>query len=138
MTCVFTVTNFPFDIQDCPIVFESWMHNTDMMTMSARKGGLVGEDVNSLEWVVSEADPTTKITTYPSGDYTQISYHLILERQGHFFVQMAVVPGAILGFVLYFGMFIDAKAAPARVGLALMTMLTQVLPLAIHLHLHLC
>jgi len=128
LDCPMEVSKFPYDTQMCPIQLESWLHNAELISLipTGTAGGLLSPSAKDLEFALIDGGYAAKYHVPIFGaEYITTEYYLKLERYPEFYVYYVVIPTVILGYITFFGMFIDRKAAPARVGLGVTTCLTQ-------------
>lgn len=136
--CPMNVKDFPFDVQTCVINTESWLRPAGVVRLvgtGRSNGGLIKahpapkKPVSNLEFDLSDGGFETfyYCNTYGAQNlcYSSVNFYLRLTRHPDYYVSMLVVPVALLGYLAWCGMFIDKKAAPARVGLNLTICLTQ-------------
>lgn len=135
LLCPMKVQDFPFDVQTCVISAESWMRPAGVLRLTGSgrsSGGLIKahaapkKPVSNLEFDLSDGGFETFYYCTPGNVcYSSVNFYLRLKRHPDYYVSMLVVPVALLGYLAWCGMFIDKKAAPARVGLNITICLTQ-------------
>jgi len=133
LVCPMLVQDFPFDVQTCVITLEPWLHAAALVKVVGSGGhsGLLAKNPppksnpTSLEFQLLDGGFEHYTTGTGGIQYTSINFYLKLKRYPKFYVDTLVIPVVILGYISWLGLFIDRKAAPARVGLGVTVALTQ-------------
>ncbi|XP_067668550.1 neuronal acetylcholine receptor subunit beta-3-like [Haliotis asinina] len=148
--CPLDVTNFPFDTQSCTIVFGSWLHSREQMDMKFFTPGAKEMDVNYSEnfggmpiaehpyWTIKDNRVKAKLSEVKYGTYefSILSVTVEAERRPSFFKNLAIGPGALLGFLVPVLFLLPARSREKNtfgmliiVGLVLLiSVLTQAVP----------
>ncbi|XP_032420737.1 LOW QUALITY PROTEIN: acetylcholine receptor subunit gamma [Xiphophorus hellerii] len=135
--CAITVNYFPFDWQNCTMVFRSQTYSASEIELKLQK-----KDNYTLEWVEIDKEaftengewaikhrPAKKIinTQYTKDDleYQQIVFFLIIQRKPVFYIINIIVPCVLfssLGLLVY---FLPAKAGGQKCNMAIYSLLGQ-------------
>lgn len=134
--CAITVNYFPFDWQNCTMVFQSQTYSASEIELKLK------EDNYTLEWVEIDKEsftengewairhrPAKKVinTQYTKDDleYQQIVFFLIIQRKPIFYIINIIVPCVLfssLGLLVY---FLPAKAGGQKCNMAIYSLLGQ-------------
>ena len=120
--CNIDVQEFPFDKQHCYLKFSSWTHSIDRMNVTGEEINLKYYDQNQ-EWKLSGTETVQKIVVYPDGTYTDVIFHIILERRSMFYTVNLVLP-IVLITLLSMLSFILPSDSGERLGVSVTLMLT--------------
>ncbi|KAL0966468.1 hypothetical protein UPYG_G00295650 [Umbra pygmaea] len=135
--CSITVNYFPFDWQNCSMVFRSQSYNANEIELV-----LTEEDKQPVEWVVIDPEaftengewiikhrPAKKLTnqryTKDELEYQEVVFFLIIQRKPLFYVINIIVPCVLissLGLLVY---FLPAKAGGQKCTMSIMILLAQ-------------
>ncbi len=101
-TCALDTKWFPFDIQNCSLKFGSWTYETeqlDLIFMDDRSAIDLTEYTRSNEWQILDAPAVKHIKTIDSKHYTDLTFYLILRRNGGFYSYILLLPCILLAFL---------------------------------------
>uniref|UniRef100_A0A6Q2Y315 Uncharacterized protein n=1 Tax=Esox lucius TaxID=8010 RepID=A0A6Q2Y315_ESOLU len=135
--CSITVNYFPFDWQNCSMVFRSQSYNANEILLV-----LTEEDNQPVEWVVIDPEAFTengewiikhrpakklinKRYTKDELEYQEVVFFLIIQRKPLFYVINIIVPCVLissLGLLVY---FLPAKAGGQKCTVSIMILLAQ-------------
>ncbi|KAM9845068.1 acetylcholine receptor subunit gamma [Aulostomus maculatus] len=135
--CAITVNYFPFDWQNCSMVFRSQTYSANEIELV-----LTEEDNRSLEWVdidpeaftengewVIKHRPAKKVinTQYTKDelDYQEVVFFLIIQRKPLFYIINIIAPCVLfssLGLLVY---YLPAKAGGQKCTMSIATLLGQ-------------
>lgn len=119
--CRIHVAQFPFDRQDCYLRFSSWTHSLERMNVT-------GEDIDTTyyapnqEWKLGGVNTTSKIVQYPDGNYSDVNFHLVLERRSMFYSLNLIFPIVVIT-LLSMVSFILPSSSGERLGVSVTLML---------------
>ncbi|KAK6311096.1 hypothetical protein J4Q44_G00191510 [Coregonus suidteri] len=135
--CSITVNYFPFDWQNCTMVFRSQTYNANEIELV-----LTEEDNQPVEWVVIDPEaftengewiikhrPAKKLInqryTKDELEYQEVVFFLMIQRKPLFYVINIIVPCVLissLGLLVY---FLPAKAGGQKCTVSIMILLAQ-------------
>uniref|UniRef100_A0A8L0DU17 Cholinergic receptor, nicotinic, gamma n=1 Tax=Oncorhynchus mykiss TaxID=8022 RepID=A0A8L0DU17_ONCMY len=135
--CSITVNYFPFDWQNCTMVFRSQTYNANEIELV-----LTEEDNQPVEWVVIDPEaftengewiikhrPAKKMInqryTKDELEYQEVVFFLMIQRKPLFYVINIIVPCVLissLGLLVY---FLPAKAGGQKCTVSIMILLAQ-------------
>lgn len=98
--CLVNIRNYPFDLQDCPIILGLW--NSDELQVrlqylpSAELIDMTFLEANG-EWVISSKKWSD--SSYFFDDITLLRWRIILKRKSQFYIINIIVPLVILSFL---------------------------------------
>ncbi|KAJ8011589.1 hypothetical protein DPEC_G00059820 [Dallia pectoralis] len=135
--CSITVNYFPFDWQNCSMVFRSQSYNANEIELV-----LTEEDNQTVEWVAIDPEDFTEngewiIKHRPAKqlinhrytkdelEYQEVVFFLIIQRKPLFYVINIIVPCVLissLGLLVY---FLPAKAGGQKCTVSIMILLAQ-------------
>ncbi len=101
-TCALDTKWFPFDMQNCSLKFGSWTYETtqlDLVFMDGRSTVDLAEYTPSNEWQILDAPAVKHIKTINGRNYTDLTFYLILRRNGGFYSYILLVPCVLLAFL---------------------------------------
>ncbi|XP_032080814.1 acetylcholine receptor subunit gamma [Thamnophis elegans] len=135
--CSIFVTYFPFDWQNCSMVFQSQTYNALEINLL-----LTVEEDTTIEWVVIEDftengewaikhRPAKKVVnaehSTPSDiGYQQIVFFLIIQRKPLFYVVNIIIPCVLISFVALLVYFLPAKAGGQKCTVSINVLLAQI------------
>ncbi len=103
--CKMDITNFPFDTQNCQLIYHSWTYPSKAMAIELQNPPFsVGKYINeNLEYniTVSASEGVQKVDNFDS--WTYVTYNFEIKRMGHFWVEHIVCPSlfvVVLSMVL--------------------------------------
>ncbi|XP_074659147.1 neuronal acetylcholine receptor subunit non-alpha-2-like [Tubulanus polymorphus] len=103
VSCPLDMTYFPFDVQSCLFVFESWFHPANKLTIIAPKDTMVTNNVKSnSEWVITRT--SAHVINYLAVDsqyiWSQYQGTVHISRKSMYFVLNILVPLIALSFLV--------------------------------------
>ncbi|XP_053565032.1 acetylcholine receptor subunit gamma [Bombina bombina] len=136
--CPVVVTYFPFDWQNCSMVFQSQTYNANEIELL-----LTVEDGRTIEWIVIDPEAFTEngewvikhipakklINHHLSPDdinYQEIVFYLIIQRKPLFYVINIIVPCVLITFVSVLIYFLPAKAGGQKCTVSINILLAQI------------
>jgi len=140
-TCPMDLTDFPYDVQTCRIVFGSWMHTSWEMNVT-----FISKDQAEMDVVLSEEDSSYHVHQHPQWDlvgnaakarlshkyyaccpqpFTLITIQVALRRRSQFYRYLTVGPAAVLGVLVPVVFLVPARSQDKTTfGLLLLLTLT--------------
>ncbi|KAM9322107.1 acetylcholine receptor subunit gamma [Pholidichthys leucotaenia] len=135
--CAITVNYFPFDWQNCTMVFRSWTYSANEIELVLKE-----EDNYTLEWVDIDPEaftengewvirhrPAKKVINSQFGkdelEYQEVVFYLIIQRKPLFYIINIIAPCVLfssLGLLVY---FLPAKAGGQKCTMSIATLLGQ-------------
>lgn len=116
----FVLKNFPYDVQNIHLVFESWLSPDDKQRLvgwyagSDRKTLSQAEDyIEHLQWDIQNFEFTLTQQKYTSGVYSQILFDFNIVRRGSMIETIVLLPGILISFMCVFA-FALPRQAPIR------------------------
>ncbi|KAJ8680426.1 hypothetical protein QAD02_016213 [Eretmocerus hayati] len=133
LNCGLRLEKFPFDVQECPLVFESWIHNVQDMVLSWDDEPIVLADELHLteyrlvnKWVnQSEVSYTMAQQHYGhfAGNFSSISITFKLAREMGFFMMDYYIPSILIVVISWVSFWLHVDASPPRIVLGTNTIL---------------
>ncbi|XP_056140329.1 acetylcholine receptor subunit epsilon [Lampris incognitus] len=137
-TCAVEITYFPFDYQNCTLVFRS-------QTYSANEVDIVladGEHEETIEWVDIDPQaftengewaivhrPARKLINprYSPDDleYQEISFNLIIQRKPLFYIINIILPCSLISSLVVLAYFLPAQAGGQKLTVSISVLLAQ-------------
>uniref|UniRef100_A0A8C4YPP2 Cholinergic receptor nicotinic gamma subunit n=1 Tax=Gopherus evgoodei TaxID=1825980 RepID=A0A8C4YPP2_9SAUR len=137
-SCAIFVTYFPFDWQNCSMVFQSQTYSANEINLL-----LTEEDGQTIEWIVIDPEaftengewaikhrPAKKIVnaerfTPDDLGYQQVVFYLIIQRKPLFYVINIIVPCVLISSVAVLVYFLPAKAGGQKCTVSINVLLAQ-------------
>ncbi|XP_036244838.2 acetylcholine receptor subunit gamma [Molothrus aeneus] len=136
--CVIHVTYFPFDWQNCTMVFQSQTYSANEINLL-----LTVEDGQTVEWIIIDPEaftengewaikhrPARKIInsehfTPDDIQYQQVIFYLIIQRKPLFYVINIIVPCVLISAMGVLVYFLPAKAGGQKCTVSINVLLAQ-------------
>ncbi|NXB49066.1 ACHG protein, partial [Leucopsar rothschildi] len=136
--CVIHVTYFPFDWQNCTMVFQSQTYSANEINLL-----LTVEDGQTVEWIFIDPEaftengewaikhrPARKIInsdhfTPDDIQYQQVIFYLIIQRKPLFYVINIIVPCVLISAMAVLVYFLPAKAGGQKCTVSINVLLAQ-------------
>uniref|UniRef100_A0A8C3XPE9 Cholinergic receptor nicotinic gamma subunit n=1 Tax=Chelydra serpentina TaxID=8475 RepID=A0A8C3XPE9_CHESE len=137
-SCAIVVTYFPFDWQNCSMVFQSQTYSANEINLL-----LTVEDGQTIEWIVIDPEaftengewaikhrPAKKIVnaerfTPDDLGYQQVVFYLIIQRKPLFYIINIIVPCVLISSVAVLVYFLPAKAGGQKCTVSINVLLAQ-------------
>ncbi|NWX89125.1 ACHG protein, partial [Nothoprocta pentlandii] len=137
-SCSIHVTYFPFDWQNCTLVFQSQTYSANEINLL-----LTEEDGHTVEWIVIDPEaftengewaikhrPARKIInaghfTPDDIQYQQVIFYLIIQRKPLFYVINIIVPCVLISSMAVLVYFLPAKAGGQKCTVSINVLLAQ-------------
>uniref|UniRef100_A0A914UXE5 Neurotransmitter-gated ion-channel ligand-binding domain-containing protein n=1 Tax=Plectus sambesii TaxID=2011161 RepID=A0A914UXE5_9BILA len=137
--CVLDIQNFPYDIQECNITFESWVydsskidlkignHSHDELSSNDRKG--------NGEWTLLSMEPVVShYNTVDGRNWVEVTYVVRLKREPIYYTCVLLMPTFLSATICLLGLFVPATNRGERiekVSMGLATLLSMAVILGI-------
>ncbi|TSL34513.1 Acetylcholine receptor subunit gamma [Bagarius yarrelli] len=138
-TCTIEITYFPFDWQNCTLVFRSQTYSANEINMIL---AIDGETNKSIEWVDIDPEaftengewaikhrPARKLTNprYSPDDleYQEIYFNLIIQRKPLFYIINIILPCSLISSLVVLAYFMPAKAGGQKITVSISVLLAQ-------------
>lgn len=133
LNCGLRLEKFPFDVQECPLTFESWTHNSQEMKLEWEESPiLLADELHLTEyslvanWVnESEVSYTVSQQHYGhfAGNFSSISITFKLAREMGFFIMDYYIPSILIVVISWVSFWLHMDASPPRIVLGTNTIL---------------
>ncbi|XP_071650612.1 pH-sensitive chloride channel 2 isoform X1 [Temnothorax longispinosus] len=130
LNCGLRLEKFPFDVQECPLVFESWTHNVDDMVLDWDEYPIVIADNLYLTeyklvdtWVNRSGVSYTPSQHHYAGNFSSINITFKLAREMGFFMMDYYVPSILIVVVSWVSFWLHQDASAPRIVLGTNTIL---------------
>ncbi|XP_078354682.1 gamma-aminobutyric acid receptor subunit beta-3-like [Oculina patagonica] len=128
--CDMDLRMYPMDIQECPLIIESYAHTTADVDYRWKGGKSQGVEIVSKEMAQFEfvgAKTTTKAQTNSKGSFASLRAFFTFKRRVSYFITATYMPAVVLVILSWCCFWITGSAVPARVTLSITTILTTIL-----------
>ncbi|XP_067828321.1 acetylcholine receptor subunit epsilon [Heptranchias perlo] len=135
--CPIAVTYFPFDWQNCSLVFRSQTYSAREITLKLTKdnGKLIewihtdpGDFTENGEWAIKHKPAKQLINrqfTPDDTEYQEIIFFLIIQRKPLFYIINIIAPCVLLSSLVVLVFFLPAQAGGQKCTLAISVLLAQ-------------
>nr|XP_012220553.1 PREDICTED: kinesin-like protein KIF19 [Linepithema humile] len=133
LNCGLRLEKFPFDVQECPLVFESWTHNVNEMVLDWDNDSIVvASDLYLTEYKLVDTwtnrsgvsyTETQHIYGHFAGNFSSISITFKLAREMGFFMMDYYVPSILIVVVSWVSFWLHQDASAPRIVLGTNTIL---------------
>ncbi|KAL6422586.1 hypothetical protein ACFW04_010671 [Cataglyphis niger] len=134
LNCGLHLEKFPFDVQECPLVFESWTHNVNEMVLDWDKDPIViANNLYLTEYKLVDTWVNRSGVSYSSwqyhyghfaGNFSAISITFKLAREMGFFMMDYYVPSILIVVISWVSFWLHQDASAPRIVLGTNTILT--------------
>lgn len=124
-SCIFDVTNFPYDRQRCYLKFVSWTYDQKDMDVTSDPRPIVTENyINSAEWAMVTTSVQKNVKKYNCcpNPFVDITYTLTIDRRAMYYIFNAVVPCLIQMIIILFTFFLPPDSGE-RIGVVITVLL---------------
>ncbi|XP_023674242.1 acetylcholine receptor subunit gamma [Paramormyrops kingsleyae] len=135
--CSITVSYFPFDWQNCSMVFRSQTYSAEEIDLV-----LTSEEGQTIEWIVIDPEAFTEngewvIKHRPAKkviheqysrdelEYQQLVFFIIIQRKPLFYIINLIVPCVLISSLALLVYFLPAKAGGQKCTMSITTLLAQ-------------
>uniref|UniRef100_A0A8C5C9N3 Cholinergic receptor, nicotinic, epsilon n=1 Tax=Gadus morhua TaxID=8049 RepID=A0A8C5C9N3_GADMO len=136
-TCAIEITFFPFDYQNCTLVFRSQTYTANELDMI-----LAVVDEETIEWVDIDPEAFTEngewaIVHRPARkridkryspddlEYQEIYYNLIIKRKPLFYIINVILPCSLISSLVVLAYFLPAQAGGQKLTVSISVLLAQ-------------
>ncbi|XP_013401391.1 glycine receptor subunit alpha-4-like [Lingula anatina] len=125
LDCLYDFGNFPMDIQTCRIEMHSYAYTTDdIIFVWSDNPVQIKKSLYLPEFNLEHATPNNCTTRTATGEYTCIYAEFRMRRDIRFYLLNIYAPTIVVVILSFLNFLIDPSAAPARVSIGLITVLT--------------
>ncbi|KAG5284039.1 hypothetical protein AALO_G00022300 [Alosa alosa] len=138
-TCAIEITYFPFDYQNCTLIFRSQTYSASEVDL---KLAIDDETSDPIEWVVIDPEaftengewaikhkPARKIInkSYTPDDleYQEIFFNLIIQRKPLFYIINMILPCSLISSLVLLAFFLPAQAGGQKLTVSISVLLAQ-------------
>uniref|UniRef100_A0A914W5A1 Neurotransmitter-gated ion-channel ligand-binding domain-containing protein n=1 Tax=Plectus sambesii TaxID=2011161 RepID=A0A914W5A1_9BILA len=140
--CALSIEAFPYDVQTCNIILDSWMYSTDQVDLVVGKkrrnmNSTINDGyfVGNGEWTLVSFDKALELTNASSGrQFPDVTYTVKLRRQPIYYICVLLIPTFVTATICLFGLFVPAMNTGERVekvNMGLATLLSMAIILGI-------
>jgi len=119
--CEIDITYFPYDTQDCYLLFGSWTHNLKKMNVSGTEIDVKYYHRNH-EWNLKSVETEYAEDEYGTGTYAEVYFHLYFQRRSLYYVFNLIIPMVLITLLTTLA-FVLPEEAGERMGVAVTLML---------------
>ncbi|XP_068175437.1 5-hydroxytryptamine receptor 3A-like [Antennarius striatus] len=101
-TCRLLIYTFPFDVQNCSLTFETYLHTIDdvRMTESTTAEEVLEESISQIttqgEWELIDVNVVPSTLVLEESIFSQVTYFIILKRRPVLYVVNLLIPSCFL------------------------------------------
>lgn len=123
--CNLDLRLFPFDVQQCELVFESYSYNAEEVKLRWFPDHSVTfmNPTNLPDFDLSDFTTDNSTLEYPNGFWDRLRVTFKFKRRYGFYVFQAYIPTYITVMVSWVSFFMDPKALPARTTVGVSSLL---------------
>ncbi|KHN72498.1 Ligand-gated ion channel 50 [Toxocara canis] len=122
--CDLDLRTFPFDTQSCVLIFESYSHNSEEVTLKWMDEAVTlmkPIQLPDFDMVLFRANNETML--YPNGYWDQLQVVFTFKRRYGFYILQAYVPTYLTIIVSWVSFCMEPKALPARTTVGVSSLL---------------
>lgn len=133
LNCGLRLEKFPFDVQECPLVFESWTNNVQEMIIVWDENPIIlADELHLTEYrLVDKWVNTSKVSYTPAeqhyghfaGNFSTIRVTFKLAREMGFFMMDYYIPSILIVVISWVSFWLHMDASPPRIVLGTNTIL---------------
>ncbi|TRZ04383.1 hypothetical protein DNTS_017696 [Danionella cerebrum] len=129
-TCAIEITYFPFDWQNCTLVFRSQTYSANEIDIVLAENADTGKPIEWVngEWAIKHR-PARKLTNprYSPDDleYQEIYFNLIIQRKPLFYIINIILPCSLISSLVVLAYFLPAKAGGQKLTVSISVLLAQ-------------
>ncbi|XP_013383325.1 glycine receptor subunit alpha-4-like [Lingula anatina] len=125
LDCYMDLTNYPLDVQKCPLSLESFGNTMDVLTFKWMDNAVEkDENLRLPEYTLTSFDFQDCSRVYAAGAFPCLNVDFFLDRNREYFVMQVYLPSVLIVIMSWVGFWISIDASPARVSIGLLTVLT--------------
>lgn len=122
--CILDLRSFPFDTQECSLLFESYSYNSEEVKLEWFDVPITlmkRIELPDFDLVGFAADNNT--LQYPNGLWDQLNATFVFRRRYGFYILQAYIPTYLTIMVSWVSFCMDPKALPARTTVGVSSLL---------------
>ncbi|ESN95576.1 hypothetical protein HELRODRAFT_86626, partial [Helobdella robusta] len=126
-SCAVDVKYFPFDEQNCTMLFSSWTYDTYQLNLLlVDDSGDVSNYIPNSEWTLVKLHVRREVTFYSCCEepYSHINYTIQIRRKPLFYVFNMILPCLIITLVALLGFYIPSDSGE-KVTMGITTLLSM-------------
>uniref|UniRef100_A0A1I7YRA0 Ligand-gated ion channel 50 n=1 Tax=Steinernema glaseri TaxID=37863 RepID=A0A1I7YRA0_9BILA len=122
--CDLDLRSFPFDTQTCMLIFESYSHNSEEVTLDWMEEPVtLMKNIQLPDFDMVHFDTKHKTMDYPNGHWDQLQVIFTFKRRYGFYILQAYVPTYLTIIVSWVSFCMEPKALPARTTVGVSSLL---------------
>nr|WRV86329.1 mod-1 [Meloidogyne graminicola] len=126
--CNLDLRTFPFDTQNCVLLFESYSHNSEEVTLHWMAEPItLMKQITLPDFDMIQFDTRRETLLYPNGRWSQLEVGFTFKRRYGFYILQAYVPTYLTIIVSWVGFCMEPKALPARTTVGVSSLLALTL-----------
>ncbi|XP_013408627.1 neuronal acetylcholine receptor subunit alpha-10-like [Lingula anatina] len=126
-SCTINVANFPFDEQNCSMLFSSWSYDGYQLNLvMVSDEGDVSNYMQSTEWVLVKLFVERNVQYYSccAEPYPDITYYVHIRRRPMFYVFNMMLPCVLITLVALLGFYVPSDSGE-KVTMGITTLLSM-------------
>ncbi|KAJ3588781.1 hypothetical protein NHX12_009635 [Muraenolepis orangiensis] len=120
-TCAVEITYFPFDYQNCTMVFRSQTYSANELDIILA----ITESGETIEWRTENGKRINKRYSPEDLEYQEIYYNLIIKRKPLFYIINVILPCSLISSLVVLAYFLPAQAGGQKLTVAISVLLAQ-------------
>lgn len=126
--CNLDLRTFPFDTQTCMLLFESYSHNSEEVTLHWMVEPItLMKQITLPDFDMIQFDTKRETLLYPNGYWDELQASFTFKRRYGFYILQAYVPTYLTIIVSWVGFCMEPKALPARTTVGVSSLLALTL-----------
>uniref|UniRef100_A0A158R465 Ligand-gated ion channel 50 n=1 Tax=Syphacia muris TaxID=451379 RepID=A0A158R465_9BILA len=122
--CELDLRTFPFDVQSCTLVLESYSHSSEEVQLRWMEEAVtLTKKIQLPDFDLASFDAYHEKMIYPNGPWDQLRVTFKFKRRYGFYILQAYVPTYLTIIVSWVGFCMEPKALPARTTLGVSSLL---------------
>ncbi|KAK0411605.1 hypothetical protein QR680_005740 [Steinernema hermaphroditum] len=122
--CDLDLRSFPFDTQTCMLIFESYSHNNEEVTLHWMEEPVtLMKSIQLPDFDMVQFNTKKLALTYPNGNWDQLQVIFTFKRRYGFYILQAYVPTYLTIIVSWVSFCMEPKALPARTTVGVSSLL---------------
>ncbi|CAH1252053.1 neuronal acetylcholine receptor subunit alpha-10-like isoform X2 [Branchiostoma lanceolatum] len=109
-SCVMDISNFPYDVQRCPMKFGSWTYNgNDLNLINFTNKGDTDNFIRNEEWTVQSFEVERNEVVYsccPGVPFPDVTYTVVIRRRSLYYNYYVMAPNVLLAVLALLGFFL--------------------------------
>ncbi|KJH42600.1 Cation transporter family protein [Dictyocaulus viviparus] len=126
VVCTLNLEKWPLDTQRCHLRILSYAYTTDQLQIEWIKGTPITRNPNIAmsDMQIVDLFPGLCDGNYSTGTWSCVTAEFFVKREVTHHVMQSYVPTTLIVVISWFSFWLDVEAVPARVSLAITTLLT--------------